>query len=145
MIGVFLLKIWYEKAETERVNRVAVEEVYHNLAIEANKIQEKTKVVTRYIEKPDGTKVTEKVEEKDKIENSSKVVDESSDKKKETIEQVPDKPHYSITALGPIKGTPSYEEIGVYFGFRVWDMPVELLLGGRPFNREAEGGLRYEW
>lgn len=140
------LYIYFNKSAEEHQNRLAIEEVYHNLATEASKIQETTKIVTRYIEKPDGTKITEKSETENKSTESTKVVEQSSDKSIVKSEAVSNPTQYSVTLLGPVKlGSPyDYEQVGIYFGRRILG-PVEGIIGGRPFERSLEFGLRFEW
>lgn len=122
-----------------------MEEVYHNLVIEANKIKSETKVVTRYIEKPDGTKITEKIDTEKKTEESTKVSEEKSEKSIVKVEGSP-RSQYSVTVLGPLKvGSPyDYDQIGVYLGYRILG-PFEAIIGGKPAERSAEIGLRFEW
>lgn len=138
----------YNRSIEEQQTRLAVEEVYHNLAIEASKIQEKTKVVTRYIEKPDGTKITEKTEEENKVVENTKVIEESADKSIiETKGSTKALSKYSLMVLGPLKygAAYDYEQTGIYAGLRLFGSPIELILGGRPFEKSIEGGLRIEW
>ena len=147
VVAGFLLKIWYDKANTEQQSRLAIEEVYHNLAVEASKLKESTKVVTRYVEKPDGTKTIVKTETSKKVEEKTKVKESKSEKSMVREDSsTKDISKYSTTILGPLKydGEYDYEQIGVYLGYRIFG-PIEIIVGGRPYQHDAEVGVRFEW
>lgn len=146
MLLGFLLKVYYDKSRTEQTNRLAIEEVYHSLVVEANKIRSSVKIVTRTVEKPDGTKIVEKTESTKKSEESTKVSKQQVDKSIVATEERSKKAsQYSATVLGPLQASPyDVNQIGVYFGYRIFG-PIEVLIGGRPMERAAEVGVRIEF
>lgn len=112
--------------------------------------EKKTTTVKKTI-KPDGTII----EETEKSENTSKVFTDYADtfigseetaKSSESVETktivIKGLSRYSVGAY--MSGT-TLDTLQMDIGARIGDLPLEVVIGGHPIQREAYMGVRIEW
>jgi outer membrane lipoprotein-sorting protein len=143
IVAVALLLVWNASIRRQvEEKQVTITKLERDIEITRQKETEKVKSTVKVTTKPDGTVITETINQ----ENKTKVSDKITDKSKETTEQTTtkvvtnDRTRYSIGIYSTLD-----RDISASVGANIGDLPVEAVLLGTDNYKTLSLGVVFRW